>query len=214
MNQKTKQRLREILSTINSLDYIKPDSVPDISLYMDQVTTFMDKELASCKRYPDDKLLTKTMINNYTKNDLLPPPEKKKYSRDHLFLLTFIYYLKSFLSIGDIQKILHPMITRFRRDDSDSSLAEIYEIIYGMEQEQSAEVAKEIIKRFLKSEKTFRDVECGEEDQEYLHFFSFICMLSFDVYVKKQIIEHLVDLLPEEPSDNKKASNKKSSKRQ
>ncbi|MBE5997687.1 MAG: DUF1836 domain-containing protein [Lachnospiraceae bacterium] len=210
MNQITKQRLRDILSQINSMDYIEPDAIPDIPLYMDQVTTFMDKELASCKRYPEDKLLTKTMINNYTKNDLLPPPEKKKYSKDHLYLLTFIYYLKSFLSIGDIQKILHPLIARFHEENAPISLEEIYEVIYHTEQEQSKDTAKDIIRRYLKSGDTFTEKECAEEDRDYLQFFSFICMLSFDIYVKKQIIEHLVDLLPEESEDGKKKSKKQS----
>ena len=206
MNPTTKQRLREILSEINSLDYIEPDAIPDLPLYMDQVTTFMDRELMSCKRYPDDKLLTKTMINNYTKNDLLPPPDKKKYSRDHLYLLTFIYYLKSFLSIGDIRKILSGLMEHSRTEDGSSLLGDIYEGIYETEQAHSKEVAKEIIRRFLKSEETFKELSCSEEDQEYLHYFSFICSLSFDVYVKKQIIEHLVDLLPEDSSVKKKKS--------
>ena len=204
MNSITKQRLAEILSEINSLDYIEPEAIPDIPLYMDQVTTFMDKELDSCKRYPDDKLLTKTMINNYAKNDLIPPPEKKKYSRDHLYLLTFIYYLKSFLSIGDIRKILRPLIDRFYPEGGDVSLEDIYRVIYDTEFEQSKDVAKDIIRRYLKAGKTFQDMEGTPEDHEYLQIFSFICMLSFDIYVKKQIIEHLVDLLPEDDSVKKK----------
>lgn len=63
-----------ITSIIEKLDYIKPDTIPNIDLYMDQVTTFMDSNLARSKRYDSDKILTKTMINNYAKNDLLPPP--------------------------------------------------------------------------------------------------------------------------------------------
>lgn len=76
----TKDMLNSILASISRIDYIKPDDVPNIDLYMDQVTTFMDAQLAASKRYEDDKVLTKTMINNYTKNNLLPPPVKKKYS--------------------------------------------------------------------------------------------------------------------------------------
>ena len=41
---------------------IPPEDIPDIGLYMDQVTTLMDTRLAASKRYPDDKILTKTMI--------------------------------------------------------------------------------------------------------------------------------------------------------
>ena len=46
------------------------------------------------------------------------------------------------------------------------------------------------------SETAFSDVP--EEDREYLKLFAFICNLSFDVYVKKQLIEKLIDELPKE----------------
>ena len=82
--------LNSILKSLSNIDYIRPEEIPNIDLYMDQVTTFMDKQLASTKRYEDDKILTKTMINNYTKNHLLPPPVKKKYSREHVLILIFI----------------------------------------------------------------------------------------------------------------------------
>ena len=74
----TKDMLNSILSSISQIDYIKPEEIPNIDLYMDQVTTFMEKNLSSTKRYEEDKILTKTMINNYAKNNLLPPPVKKK----------------------------------------------------------------------------------------------------------------------------------------
>lgn len=73
--------LNSILNELSHLQYVHPGDIPNIDLYMDQVTTFMDEQLDSTKRYKEDKILTKTMINNYTKNNLLPPPVKKKYSR-------------------------------------------------------------------------------------------------------------------------------------
>ena len=203
MNESTKQRLRDILKNLNSLDYVEPSAIPGIDLYMDQVTTFMDGELASNKRYADDKLLTKTMINNYAKNDLIPPPVKKKYSKDHIFLLLFIYYLKSFLSIGDIRSIVKPLIERFHAPDAEPSLQDIYRIVYQTELEHSTDVAKDIMKRYLQAEESFREFDLSKEDSDYLQFFSFICMLSFDVYVKKQIIENLIDTLPEHTADSK-----------
>ena len=74
--------LMDIISKIKEFDYIDPAIIPDIDLYMDQVTTFMDTHLGDLRRNDEDKVLTKTMINNYTKNDVLPPPVKKKYSKD------------------------------------------------------------------------------------------------------------------------------------
>ena len=97
----------DLLEKLNTIEYINPESIPNIELYMDQVTSFIDGQLAGSKRSEDDKLLTKTMINNYTKNDLLPPPVKKKYSKEHLLCLIFIYYLKNILSINDIHSILN-----------------------------------------------------------------------------------------------------------
>ena len=88
----TKDLLNSILSSISRIEYVKPNDIPNIELYMDQVTTFMEKELSSTKRYEEDKILTKTMINNYAKNNLLPPPVKKKYSKEHILMLIFIYY--------------------------------------------------------------------------------------------------------------------------
>ena len=72
-----KDMINSILESVSRIDYIKPEDIPNIDLYMDQVTTFMEEQLVSSKRYTDDKILTKTMINNYAKNKLLPPPEKK-----------------------------------------------------------------------------------------------------------------------------------------
>lgn len=105
--------LNNILESLDKLDYIKSADIPNIDLYMDQVTTFMEKHLTSLKRYPEDKVLTKTMINNYAKNHLLPPPVKKKYSKEHLLVLIFIYYFKGFLSFQDIQAVLNPLTERF-----------------------------------------------------------------------------------------------------
>ena len=110
---------------------IPPEDIPDIGLYMDQVTTLMDTRLAGSKRYPDDKILTKTMINNYTKNHLLPPSDKKKYSREHVFLLIMIYYLKSMLSISDIQSLLEPLSEKYfpKNEENGLTLSDIYQKI-------------------------------------------------------------------------------------
>ena len=112
MDTNTKKFLSSILEDLRKIDYVKPEEIPNIDLYMDQITTFMDSQLAASKRYADDKILTKTMINNYAKNNLLPPPAKKKYTKEHVLTLIFIYYFKNILSISDIQSILNPITER------------------------------------------------------------------------------------------------------
>ena len=190
----TKDMLNSILSSISRIDYVRPDDIPNIDLYMDQVTTFMEKELASSKRHEDDKILTKTMINNYAKNHLLPPPEKKKYSREHMLLMLFIYYFKSFLSITDIQTLMEPLTGKYFQKEDGYNLESIYNEVMELEKSQVA-VLKDTVRRlYSTSQNSFSDA--SEEEQDFLRQFSFICMLSFDVYLKKQMIERLIDQLP------------------
>ena len=99
MANKYSREILNLIRSIHNIDYVSPEDIPNIELYMDQITTFMDEHLASSKRFEEDKILTKTMINNYTKNALLPPSNKKKYSKEHMILLIFIYYFKNFLTI-------------------------------------------------------------------------------------------------------------------
>ena len=187
----TQDMINSILDSISRIDYIKPEDIPNIDLYMDQVTTFMEAQLASSKRYPEDKILTKTMINNYAKNDLLPSPEKKRYSREHLLLLIFIYYFKNILSISDIQTLLNPLTEKYFRSDSDLDLTGIYNEVFSMEKGQIERLKKDLLRSYQTAETTFTDAP--EEDQQFLKLFSFICLLSFDVYMKKSLIETLID---------------------
>ena len=121
-----KRDLKLIIESVTKLNYLNPDDIPDIPLYMDQVTSFLDEQLVSYKRFDDDKILTKTMINNYAKNNLIPPPEKKKYSKNHMIMFIFIFYFKNFLSISDIRKIFGPLSEKFFDENSDLALDDIY----------------------------------------------------------------------------------------
>jgi hypothetical protein len=186
------QYIRGLIDSLKDVKYIMPDDIPNIDLYMDQVTTFMDKHLKSSKRYTEDKLLTKTMINNYTKNELLPPPNKKKYSKEHMFLLIFIYYFKNILSISDIQNIFNPLTQRYYGEGSKVSLEDIYEEIFRLEKEQTDALTKDMIRKMTKAKESFEGVG-DQEDHDFLTMFAFICMLCFDVYMRKHMIEQIID---------------------
>lgn len=206
MESNTKQFLADIMEQLRKIDYVKPEDIPNIDLYMDQVTTFMDSQLAASKRHNEDKILTKTMINNYAKNDLLPPPEKKKYTKEHVLTLIFIYYFKNILSISDIQSILNPITEKYFGGKDSYSLQDIYNEVFSLEHQESQNILKDLAKKYNTSLKTFPDASAEEAD--LLRTFSFICMLSYDVYVKKTLIEKLID----QTADQKKAANEKSKK--
>ncbi len=184
--------LNSIIESFGRIQHIHLEDIPNIDLYMDQVTTFMERKLKSTTRNPgEDKILTKTMINNYAKNNLLPPPVKKKYSKEHILVLIFIYYYKGILSINDIQSLLNPITERYFHTKGQPDLSTIYETVFSMEKDEVDNLKEDIIKKFDTAQNTFQDAE--EEDKEVLQLFSLICMLSFDVYVKKLLIEKMVD---------------------
>ena len=207
MSVNNDEMLHKILDHISGMGYIKPEDIPNINLYMDQVTTFMEEHLAYSKRYKDDKILTKTMINNYAKNNLLPSPEKKRYTREHMLMLIFIYYFKNILSINDIQSLLGPLTDRYFRSENDMNLTDIYNEVFSMEKGELDALKKELIERYDIAHGTFENAP--KEDQDFLKLFSFICLLSFDVYVKKMLIEKMIDELRSDSSADPKPKHTK-----
>ena len=200
MNKEELFRLAE--GMIHNIAYVDSEEIPNIPLYMDQVTTFMDEQLGSGKRYPEDKILTKTMINNYAKNHLLPAPEKKKYSREHMLALIFIYYFKNFLSIKDIESLLNPLMEEHFDSKESLNLKNIYDKVVLMEKGRSESIEKSIQDAYVIAEEYFASIDA--KDKEFLIKFAFICNLTFDVYVKKQLIEKLIDELPSPDTKKKK----------
>lgn len=206
MNTICFQELKKSIEAWIELDYVEPEDIPAIELYMDQVTTFMDKHLAGNKRNPEDKILTKTMINNYSKNDLLPPSNKKRYSKDHIILLIYIYYLKNFLSIGDIQSLLEPMTDTYFQAENGVGMMDIYKDLFELETSYGVKVRESIQDVYEIAQKDFKI------EDDYLKTFAMITMLSYDIYAKKQIIERLVDSLRENYTDDDTEKDERSAK--
>ena len=183
--------IEEVFKRYTDGSYIKASMLPDLDLYVDQITTFLTRHLAKTIRFEDDKIMTKTMINNYTKNHLLPPPDKKKYSRDHILLMIFIYYFKNFLPISDIKTILGPLTDKYFHKDADLNLEAIYTTLFSKEDTFVQVVLENVMKQFHMSADLFPDAP--KADQASLREFTFICMLSLDIYLKKQLIEAILD---------------------
>lgn len=100
MDQK---ELNQILSSIGNKNVIRSTDIPNLDLYLDQILT-----LVADKTGKDTSKggLTKTMINNYSKDGLIKPVKGKKYSKEHIVQMLIIFYLKGILTIGDIKRIM------------------------------------------------------------------------------------------------------------
>jgi len=102
-------KINEWALTVQQMETVQWDKLPDIDLYMDQVLTYMDRQLALFQRNEESKLLTSSMINNYVKDGIIPRPEKKKYSKEHLALMMVVCMLKQVLPIQNIAGLFEGM---------------------------------------------------------------------------------------------------------
>lgn len=212
MNMNVEQLLEKVMESFSEIDYIRTGDIPAIDLYMDQVTTFMDSKLKNTTRNPEeDKILTKTMINNYAKSDLLPPPVRKKYTKEHLLVMTFIYYFKSVLSIGDIEVILNPITERYF-GKSSMCMKDIYTEVLKLEMPQLAKLEADLKDKCEAAKGSFDDA--ADKDKDFLQTFALICMLSMDVFSKKLLIERMVDELVAQTDVKKEAVDKKEVKKE
>ncbi|WP_203334066.1 DUF1836 domain-containing protein [Planococcus beigongshangi] len=116
---------KEIISRLAMDKQIPVSEIPKIDLYIDQVIQLFENGFSDMKRKPDEKILTKTMINNYAKGKLFYPVTNKKYSRNHVMLISLIYQMKSVLSIADVKKVLAGINDRAAKEELD--LSEFYQ---------------------------------------------------------------------------------------
>ncbi|EJR58585.1 hypothetical protein IIO_04173 [Bacillus cereus VD115] len=97
------ENINKLLESLHLEKNIKLEDIPNVDLYVDQVVQLFENTYADTTRTDDEKVLTKTMINNYAKGKLFIPIKNKKYSKEHMILISLIYQLKGSLSINDIK---------------------------------------------------------------------------------------------------------------
>lgn len=186
-----KEKLIELINEMSNFEDIKLSDIPCIDLYMDQVTTLFDDKLSPLKRDADEKILTKTMINNYAKAKLLMPIKGKKYSKDQLVLLSLIYNLKQILSLNDLNLILSPIIKNLSLDKENYFLDEIYDVFLHINKLQR----EELNSRF----KTKLDLVSEEassikyENRETIEVILTILMLISSANAQKKMAEKIID---------------------
>ena len=202
----TDDLLNSIKESFKNIKHVKSEEIPDIDLYMDQVTTFLDEKLKSSARNPkaEEKLVTKTMTNNYAKTDVIPAPVRKKYSRDHIFLIIFVYYYKNFLQINDVKTLLDPIRENFLDAGGDFGIEDVYKEVFDNLEASFSKIEADVTKDYEEAMKSFEDAP--KDMQEYLKLFNLISKISTDIYVKKLLVEKMIDSIKEHRTDSMKES--------
>jgi len=166
------------------------DDLPQIDLYMDQVIQLFENAYGETLRNEDEKVLTKTMINNYSKGKLLFPIQNKKYSNDHLILMSLIYQLKGGLSISDI-KISLDEINKKVVEEDHFPLTAIYEIYLSLAQQNVKSFESSLSQSLLSVQQEVSQLEGVNLDsmENFLLIASLIHMSS----MYRRVAEVLID---------------------
>jgi len=185
------EKLNSIINDISFFDEIEISEIPCVDLYMDQVTTFFDDKLNHYKRNDKDKILTKTMINNYSKARILPPARKKKYSKEHIILLILIYNLKQVLSINDIKTIMEPLLEKVSNESKNVSLENLYSIFLDIKEKEFKNFKESF--QFQQNQIKYKLDEFSEESKEMVQVILLIVTLINNACIQKRMAEKLID---------------------
>lgn len=193
-------KLDDFIASLELNNQIERKDIPEIDLYMDQVIQLFENKFKDVKRNEDEKILTKTMINNYAKSKLFFPIKNKKYSKEHLLLISLIYQLKGALSINDIKEMFRGINKMITEDDS-FQLEEFYD--------GYTELSNQNINNFKSDigeivQEVNSEVEkLGTKDPDYLQKVLLISSLINVSNLYRRAAEKLVDEIMEENEGKK-----------
>ncbi|MBM7540975.1 DUF1836 domain-containing protein [Amphibacillus cookii] len=182
---------KTMLESLHLENIVRKEDIPSIDLYMDQVTQLFEKKYASSKRHETDKILTKTMINNYAKGKLLFPIQNKKYTKEHIMLIQFIYHLKGALSINDVGTVLSELNHYVEQEEIE--LDPIYQ--------QYTELMEKQVNQFNTAFDSLVDqseqavTEIPQENPEHIHQLFLIMSVAHYSNMYRKLAERLVDQL-------------------
>ncbi|WP_026675657.1 DUF1836 domain-containing protein [Alkalihalobacterium bogoriense] len=186
--------LEEIFKQFQMDDKLLLEDMPNIDLYMDQVIQLFENKFGHSKRYKDDKVLTKTMINNYAKGKLFFPIKNKKYSKEHLILISLIYQLKGGLSINDIRDTFEQTNENIENDALDiESFYQSYVSVTSNNADRFKQDLEERIKEVEKEVDSF-----SEEEKVYLEKVLLITSLIHMSNLFRRAAEKVVDDIKKE----------------
>lgn len=198
---------KDILNKLSLKNNISLQEMPDIDLYMDQVIQLFDHTFKTTKRNEGEKVLTKTMINNYAKGKLFIPIKNKKYSKKHLILISLVYQLKGSLSINDIKSTLGVINDKLTNEDIE--LEKFYKSFLSIQQRNATDFEQEFQKRANDAYSEVAKME--ESDRDHLEKILLILSLVNISNSYRKAAELLIDDLKEDTikvpgtANNKKA---------
>ena len=191
-----KEKTLELAENALEWNLVSLKDIPRIPLYMEQLTSFFDEALAGARRNGDDKILTKTMINNYTKEGTLPRPNGKKYSREHTIRLMYIFMLKQVLSLQDIKQMFELM-------DVDKNSESMYGTYLEMVNDYKEQHLSNLVARMGKVEEKL--VEKGIYNDENFEMMLMLLTIT-EATAGKMLVWRMLDQMADQRRQDREAA--------
>lgn len=194
-----KLKLEKLIEyAVGDTDLVSRD-IPSIDLYLDQIINLVSEKNSLSTDMYRDRVLTPTMVNNYSKDGLIKPIKGKKYSKEHIIQMLVIYSLKNTLSIGAIRRILTGVYSEPVNFDG-AALTEGYDRYIDLKERNRRETV-EIVDNLL--EENQLDIE---NDLDF--FVALLGIVSLSADLKNTAIALLEDRYPDMEAVRKEALEK------
>jgi hypothetical protein len=204
--------LKTQLGKLKEAGVIATQDLPEMDLYIDQVSTVFRKFLDKLDDSFAEKYVTKPMINNYVKRGQIARPDGKRYTKDHMVMIAMVIYLRSIFKMEDISKIMKPLIDNYSSayDDTISP-----ELVYALAQEATENRLQEFLSGIDESVSVIkREIEDTDlADDQSMEVLVLILTLAMRAEMEKYLAERLMKVYFEQPEKEKKEKPKRQKSR-
>ena len=208
-----KQQMQEIIAEVLRDADLRSQDIPAIDLYLDQILSLVADNRATASAYHQDKPLTKTMVNNYSKDGLIKPVKGKKYAKEHIVQMLLVNALKSSMPIGEIKRMLTGVDVLEGFEDRD--LIACYDRYLDTKEDARA-LSCDVVERLLTEQAL-----SVEDDRDFLVFLlSLVAVSSYTNGIARALIAarypdpELLEKERRERADEEKAREKEERKRE
>jgi len=176
---------------------LKVEEIPSIKQYAEQVTELLNSKLHHRRKGDETSIaISKSMINNYTKNGLINPTDKKKYDKNHIILLSLIFHLKQVLSLDDIKTIFNPILKNLETSaaqESIISLDDIYRAFLEFQKEEYFDTCNDFEDRFNRVCEKINNPFENHGSKDMIDKFLTVLLLVAEATAAKQLAEKMID---------------------
>ena len=127
-------------------------------IFFDILNTLHKKNVGLAQRQTVAGEIYEYLNLHFSQNITLEDLSKRfGYSKDHIILLIYIYYLKNFLSINDIQNLLKPVSDNYFQKQEGITMSSIYEDLFQLEKEYGIKIRESVAEVYEIADNAYSD---------------------------------------------------------